>query len=233
LHISKRKTIWVWCPRSPQPSSQTLTFFAHYREASADVMFWYALAANALQQMVYAGMVGYLAAYLMQTYSLPARATAFPLFVAGVGVIVGGFLGGRVADHRRRLAWFAMSCWGSGILAALVFMAQTSPWSTVALACGATALARISFAVTPTLLLELAGGSRTTATGLFAVSNQLGIFGGASLGGLMLALGGFPWVGLFCLGGAVLAAVVIQLKVRDSAAFLAQMALRQGTTATE
>jgi predicted MFS family arabinose efflux permease len=102
-----------------------------------------------------------------------------------------------------------------------------------ALAFGATALARISFAVTPTLLLELAGGSRATATGLFAVSNQLGIFGGASLGGLMLALGGFPWVGLFCLGGAVLAAVVIQFKVRDSAAFLAQMALRQGPTATE
>jgi hypothetical protein len=40
-------------------------------------------------------------------------------------------------------------------------------------------------------------------------------------------------VGLFCLGGAVLAAVVIQCKVRDSAAFLAQMALRQGTTATD
>jgi DHA1 family inner membrane transport protein len=218
--------LWVWCPRSPQQPSQALTFFAHYREVSADVMFWYVLAANALQQMVYTGMVGYLAAYLMQTYHLPARATALPLFLAGVGVIVGGFLGGRVADHRRRVAWFAMSCWGSGLLAALVFMAQASPWATVALAFGATALARISFAVTPTLLLERAGGSRTTATGVFAVSNQLGIFGGASLGGLMLALGGFPWVGLFCLGVSILAAVVIQLKVRDSAAFLAQMALR-------
>jgi hypothetical protein len=30
-------------------------------------------------------------------------------------------------------------------------------------------------------------------------------------------------VGLFCLGASVLAAVVIQLKVRNSAAFLAQM----------
>jgi MFS transporter, DHA1 family, inner membrane transport protein len=59
----------------------------------------------------------------MQTYQLPASATALPLFLAGVGVIVGGFLGGRVADHRRRLAWFAMSCWSSGLLAALVFMA--------------------------------------------------------------------------------------------------------------
>ena len=169
----------------------------------------------------------------MQTYHLPAGDTTLPLVLAGVGVIVGGFLGGRVAGHRHRLAWFAMACWGSGLLATLVFMAQTSPWVTGALAFGAAALARISSAVTPTLLLELAGGSRTTATRLFAMSNQIGTFGGLSIGGLLLALGWFSWMGLFCLGVSVMAAVVIQLKVRDSAAFLAQMALRQGTTATE
>ena len=82
-------------------------------------------------------------------------------------------------------------------------------------------------------MFELAGRSRTTATGLFALSNQLGVFGGTSLGGLMLALGGFPLVGLFCLVVAMLAAVVIRLTVRDSAAFLAQLALREGTTAPE
>ena len=223
----------VWFPRSQEQPTQALGFFAHYREVSADVMFWYVLAANALQQMVFFGMFGYLAAYLMQTYHLPAGGTALPLVLAGVGVIVGGLLGGRIADHRRRVALFAMSCWGGGLLAALVFTAQVSPWATVALAFGAAALARISSAVAPTLLLELAGSSRTTATGLFTVSNQLGVFGGSSLGGLMLALGGFPRVGLFCLGVSVIAAVVIQLKVRDSAAFLAHIALRKGTTATE
>ena len=79
----------------------------------------------------------------------------------------------------------------------------------------------------------MAGNSRTTATGLFAVSNQVGVFGGPSLGGGLLALGGFPLVGLFCLGVSVLAAGVIRLKVRDSAAFLEQLALQKGTTATE
>ena len=69
--------------------------------------------------------------------------------------------------------------------------------------------------------------------GLYAVGNQLGYFGGASLGGLMLAWGGFPPVGLFCLGMSVIAAVVLHLKVRDSAAFLAQVARRQGSTAAE
>jgi hypothetical protein len=48
----------------------------------------------------------------------------------------------------------------------------------------------------------------------------------------MLALGGFPRVELFCLGGSVIVAVVLQGKVRDSATLLAQMARQQGTTAT-
>jgi len=68
---------------------------------------------------------------------------------------------------------------------------------------------------------------------LFALSNQLGVFGGASLGGLMLALGGFALVGLFCGVVAILAGVVIGLKVRESAAFLTQLPLRKGTTALE
>ena len=65
------------------------------------------------------------------------------------------------------------------------------------------------------------------------MSNQIGAFGGPAIGGLMLALGGFPRVGLFCLGASVIAAVVIRLKVRDSAAFLEQLALREGATAIE
>jgi len=49
--------------------------------------------------------------------------------------------------------------------ALLVFTARVSAWGTVALAFGVASLAGISTAVTPTLLLELAGSSRTTATG--------------------------------------------------------------------
>jgi predicted MFS family arabinose efflux permease len=156
-----------------------------------------------------------------------------PLALAGGGLIAGGYLGGRVAAQRRRLTWVAFACLGSGLLAALVFTARVSPWAAVALACGVASLARISTVVTPLLVLERAGRSRTTATGLFAVSNQLGAFGGASLGGLMLALGGFPLVGLFCLSVAVIAAVAIQLTVRESATFLVQTALCQGQTATD
>jgi predicted MFS family arabinose efflux permease len=215
--------LWVWCPRSPLPPDQTLAFFSHYREVGSDGTVWSLLAANALEQMVLFGVFGYLAAHLMHTAQLNAEDTVLPLALAGCGLIAGGGLGGRIASHRRRFAWFAGACLGSGLLAALLFTVQTSPWATVGLACGAAGLGRISSVVTPVLVLERVGGSRATASGLFAVSNQLGTFGGASLGGLMLALGGFPLVGMFCLGGAVLAAAVIQLTLRDSAAFLARM----------
>jgi predicted MFS family arabinose efflux permease len=225
--------VWVWCPRSPRQPGSALAFFSHYREVGAHVTFWYVLAANALQQMVFFGLFAYLAAYLIQTYHMQAGDIALPLALAGGGTIVAGFLGGQVAEHPRRLALFALSCVGSGVLTALVFTTHVSPWATVALACGAASLARISSTVTPTLLLEQAGGSRATTTGLSAVSVQLGGFGGPALGGLMLALGGFPRVGVFYLGVAILAALVIRLKVRNSAAFLAQMPRCEGTTAIE
>jgi len=224
---------WVWLPWGPQPPGQPVAFWAHYREVGAHETVWYVLAANALQRLVFFGMFAYLAAHLIQSYDLPAGDTALPLVIAGSGAIVGGWLGGRVADHRQRLAWYALSCVGSGVLAALAFTTRVSPWATAVLACGAAALAGPSLTVTPALLLEVAGNSRTTATGLFAVSNQVGAFGGPALGGVLLTLGGFPLVGLCCLGVSVLAAVVIRRKVRDSAVILAQMARRQGTTATE
>jgi MFS transporter, DHA1 family, inner membrane transport protein len=224
---------WRWLPWQPRPPGQPVAFVAHYREVGAQGTVWYVLGANALQRMVFFGMFAYLAPHLIQSYQLPASDTALPLAIAGSGAIVGGWLGGRVADHRQRLAWYALSCIGSGLLAALVFTTQGSPWATAVLAGGATALTSPSLTVTPTLFMEVAGNSRTTATAFFAVSNQLGAFGGPALGGILLALGGFPLVGLFCLGVSVLAAVVVRLKVRDSAAFLAQHARRKGTTATE
>ena len=207
---------WVWLPPSPRQSGQALAFFSHYREVGAQAAFWYVLAANTLQHTIFAGMLSYLAAHLMQTSRLPAGDTVLPLALAGSGVIVGGFLGGRVADHQRRVVFLALSCVGGSLLAALVFTARVSPWATVALACGAAGLIRISSAVTPMLLMEWAGTSRTTAMGLFAVSNQIGAFSGSLLGGFVLALGGFPMVGLLWLGVGGIAAVLIRRKVQDS-----------------
>ena len=78
--------------------------------------------------------------------------------------------------------------------------------------------------VTWVLTAELAGESRATANGMLATSNQLGATTGASIGGVVLAVGGFSLVGLFCLGAAIIAALVIGAKVRGIGTLRARVA---------
>jgi predicted MFS family arabinose efflux permease len=201
----------VWFPTSQ--AGHTGSFAAHFQAVGVQAALWFVLAANCLQVMAFIGMSSYLTAYLMHTYHLSAGATALPLIVAGLGVIAGSLVGGRVAGQASRVTVVALAFVGGGLGAALVFMTDVSPWVTVMFAFGVASLLPLSWPVTAVLLTELAGQSRATATGLFAVSNQLGAVGGASLGGVMLVLGGFPLVGMFCLVTAVLAAGVIRGKV--------------------
>ncbi len=223
--------LWVWFPESSRQPAQSLSFFSHYRQVGSNATVWYVLAANAMFQMVFFGVFSYLATNLIQTYGMTTGETVLPLALAGLGVIAGGFIGGRIAGYRRRLTFLGIAALFGGLLAVMVFVGQVSPWLTVGLASGVAAIVRISSSVTPTLLLDLAGSSRSTVIGMFAVSNQVGVLGGASIGGAMLALGGFPMVGIFCLGAAVVGAALVLSKVRDSAEFLERIALREGTAA--
>ena len=180
-------------------------------------MLWGVLVANSLRVMAFVGLSSYLATYLIRTYRLSAGDTALPLTVAGLGSIAGSLVGGRVAGQVSRIAVVAMACIGGGLGTVLVFTLDLSPWATVMVACGATGLSSLAWTVMAVLLLEVAGPSPATATGLLAVSNQLGAIGGASLGGVMLALGGFPLVGLFCLATTATAAVVLRCTVQSAA----------------
>jgi predicted MFS family arabinose efflux permease len=206
--------LWVWFPTSQ--ARHTGSFVGHFQAVGVQAALWFVLAANCLQVMAFMGLSSYLAAYLMHTYRLSAGATAMPLVAAGLGVIAGSLVGGRVAGQSSRVAVVALAFVGGGFGAALVFMTDLSPWVTVLLAFSVAGLLPLSWPVTAVLLTELAGQSRATATGLFAVSNQLGAVGGASLGGVMLVLGGFPLVGLFCLVTAALAAGVLRGKVHQA-----------------
>jgi predicted MFS family arabinose efflux permease len=126
----------------------------------------------------------------------------------------GSLLGGRVASHGRRLGLAAMALVVGGVTGGLAFIMTTTPWGTILFACASVLVLTIFEPVTWTLTAEFAGESRATANGLLATSNQLGALGGASVGGLVLALGGFVLVGVFCLAAATAAAaVVLGLKV--------------------
>jgi predicted MFS family arabinose efflux permease len=209
--------LWVWFPSSPRQPGHVVSYFTHFHTVGVSAVFWYVLAANCLQEMVFVGILSYLPPYLMQAYHLSAAETALPLTIAGLGAIVGSPIGGRVAGQPYRLAAVAGAFLGGGVAAALVFTTDLSPWATAVLAFGVAGFLSFSWPVTLVLLTELAGQSRATATGLFVVSNQVGTVGGASLGGVMLSLGGFPLVSLLCFATAATAAVVIHYQLRRAA----------------
>jgi len=207
--------LWVWFPRGQTQPGHALSFVSHFRGVGSKAVFWYLLMANCLMNMVFMVVFTYLAVYLIQIYRMNAGEIAFPLMLTGLGVIAGSLIGGRVAGHRHRLTLISISFFVGGLVASLVFTTHISPWITAGLSFGTVGLLLISSPVTALLLTEWAGKSRATATGMFAVSNQLGIVGGASIGGLMLSLGSFPLVGMFCSATAATAAALVRYKVRE------------------
>jgi ACS family hexuronate transporter-like MFS transporter len=211
--------LWVWFPRSQTQPGYALTFVSHFKEVGSKAVFWYLLMSNCLMNTAFMGVSNYQAAYLMRIYHLNAGEIILPMMLAGLGVIAGSLIGGRVAGQRYRLTFLSISLFLGGLVASLVFTTQMSPWITVGLSFGTVGLLLITSPVIALLLTELAGQSRATATGMFAVSNQFGLMGGASIGGLMLSIGGFPFVGLFCSVAAAIAAIVIRLKVREPPEF--------------
>jgi predicted MFS family arabinose efflux permease len=206
---------WVWFPGSQPRPGKRATFFSHFRELGSKEKFWYALTANGLQVMAFIGLFGYLAVYLIQVYLLSTGDTALPLTFAGIGVIAGAIIGGRVAVHRQRLVLLSICFLIGGLVAPLVFTIHVSLWITVTLSFCFAVLLTMSWPVMALLLTEMGARSRATAAGLFATSNQLGMVLGTSIGGLMLYLGSFPLLGLFCFATAATSAILLRYKARE------------------
>jgi predicted MFS family arabinose efflux permease len=204
--------LYVWFPINEPNAGHASTYVSHFRELGSKEIFWYLLTINCLQIMAAIGMFSYLATYLMQIYYLNAGETVLPLTIAGLGVIAGTIMGGRVASHRHRLGLVTIFSLIAGSMASITFTTHTSPWITVGFSFFVAGLLFMSQPVILLLLTEMAGQSRATATGMFAVSNQLGMVGGASVGGLMLSLWSFPSVGMFCLLTAATAAALVRFK---------------------
>ena len=87
-------------------------------------------------------------------------------------------------------------------------------WIAVAVALVASVMLSVSMPVLTTLIMQLAGQSRGTAGGMFTTSAQTGGVVGASAGGLMLSLGGYPAVGLLFLVASLLSASVVGFILR-------------------
>ena len=161
----------------------------------------------------------YFAAYMIESYGWDEANTTPGLALMGVAAVIGSFAGGFIAGRARGLDWLATISLSGGLVTGLLFALGANAWIIVAMVFVGAVLVSVSMPVLMTLIMRLAGESRGTAGGMFSTSNQLGGVVGASAGGLMLSLGGFPAVGLLSLFATVLSASVVALKMRRSPAF--------------
>ena len=212
---------WLAFPRS-RPSSHSLRFMAHFARICRSVSFWLVLVANVLYRAASFAVFTYLVTFFVQSYGMKSGQAAFPLACVGLGAMLGSFLGGYVAGVAGRLYWGALGLAVGGLCVGVALTGDITPWSAVVLGCIGMMLMTIFEPVSWVVTAELAGESRATANGLLASSNQLGIVLGASVGGLVLAAGGFPLVGIFCVGvaavgGAIVLGIGLRLRIAGPA----------------
>lgn len=212
-------SLWLWLPSSQRRPGQRVELFNRFKVIGRKAEAWFVIIANSAQQAVLLGLTTYFAAHMIESYGWDEASTAPGLALIGVGAVIGSFSGGFIAGLARRFDWLVCINLGGGAVVALLFAMDVSGWVVVAMAFVASVLVSVSMPVLMTLMMHLAGESRGTAGGMFSTSNQFGGVVGASAGGLMLSLGGFPAVGFLYLAAAVLSASVIGLLVRRSPAF--------------
>ncbi|MDE0824320.1 MAG: MFS transporter [Dehalococcoidia bacterium] len=216
--------LWLWLPSGQKRTGQKRTdqkidIFNRFKVIGRQSAPWYVLIANAAQQAALFGLMTYFAAYMIGIYGWNEANTAPGLAMLGVGAVIGSFAGGLIAGRTRRLDWLAAISLSGGVVTGLLFALDASAWIVIALALVASMLVSVSLPVQMTLMMHLAGPSRGTAGGMLSTSNQVGGVIGASAGGLMLSLGGFPALGLLFLVATVLSASMVGFRMRRTPAF--------------
>lgn len=154
------------------------------------------LGANVVAQAEFWTMTTYLAAYLIQTYGFTVSQVAPILSAIALANIGGSWLGGQVADRVSRVTVVTVTQIASGVLALGVLATSPGLWFSSALAALfgiAQYVSRPSFMA---MVTAVSSRARGIMVGLQATTNQAGAFIGSSIGGLVIAMGGYPSLGL-------------------------------------
>jgi predicted MFS family arabinose efflux permease len=206
---------WLWYPKGPITASRSFSYFSRFKELGSISVFRIGMVTYVSQRIAFYAVIGYLAAFLIDTYGMSVGETALPLAVVGLGAVIGSLWGGVIANHQRRLNFVAGCALAGGATALVLFTVDPSIWVTVFIAFGAVCVLSVGWPVFITFATDVAGQSRATAVGMMGGSNWLGGVIGSSLGGAFLAVGGFSAVGIFCLVTVVISALIMQLFMRE------------------
>ena len=198
--------IFLVVPRQPgDPGATVRRELGGFRRSAV----WFALLTGAIGFGGFFAVYSYVAPLTTEVTGLPPEVVPIALIVTGVGMTIGNFLGGRLADRGALRAVFI----SFGLLViALVVLGLTSS-STPGLFIGLFGVGIAASSLSPaiqTRLMDVAGESQTLAAAVNHSSLNLGNSFGAFLGGLVIAAGwGYvapTWIGLaLCAPGILLA----------------------------
>jgi DHA1 family inner membrane transport protein len=172
---------------------------------------WFALAIGAIGFGGFFAAFTYVAPIVTNVTGLSQSFVPIALIIGGVGMTVGNFIGGHVADvslMKGLFTFFGLTALG---LVGLWLTAQTVAGVLVFLFVIGGASAALSPAI-QTRLMNVAGDSQTLAAAINHASLNLGNSLGAVLGGAAIAAGlgylSVTWVGLVLCGLGVIVAII-------------------------
>ncbi len=179
--------------------NESITYLSSFREAFYQKSLLRLLVANILAGWGFTAVQAYLAAFLVQSYSLSVGQVAPLLSFMAIGQLVGVFIGGLLADKFSKIKICAITPALLGLTGLILMLFPGNVWISVFLGGMVSGLFNSSRPAFFSLMVSVSSAIRGTVMGIQAVSNHLGRALGAMTGGLVLALAGYGYIGAVCI----------------------------------
>lgn len=202
--------IWTFLPRT-RPLGNHGGYMSGFAQALNNRTTLALLVANLMERCSFVAVTTFLAAFLMQSYSIPLEQVAPVLSVIAAGTLLGSVLGGRIADRGNQRTQYVALLVITALLGFPLFAATPGILVTGVLAATfglANAMARPAWL---SMLTRVPEDRRGATTGFAATTNQTGIVVGAAIGGLLVGSGSYLPIGILASGTALISAVTCAL----------------------
>lgn len=155
-----------------------------------------ALSSNVTGNIGFAALGTYMAAFFRDEHGVPKWALGITGIALSAGVLLGGNVGGRLADRvgkRRVIAWACMLAAPNIALATTV---APNAWAAGAFVFLFAAIGAARFAALQALLTGLLPAARGTVMSVYAASQSFAVVLGTGIGGLILPSVGYAGLGM-------------------------------------
>jgi predicted MFS family arabinose efflux permease len=191
-----------------RPATARITHLSSYKEVFKQKAFLTLMIANIMGASGYSTIYSYLAAFLIQSYSLSLGQVAPLILYISIGQLIGTFLGAALAERFNRYNICAVTQLFTGLTAIVLTLLTGNVWLSVFLGALFSGIFNTNRPVYAAINASISSTLRGTIMGLMALSNQLGRATGTMVGGLVLGLVGYKFMGaaslLFCIAGSIL-----------------------------